>query len=1162
MANFIHLRNHTAYSLLRGAIKIPDLIALAKAQNMPALAVTDHDNLFGSLEFSQSCIAAGIQPIIGYTASVRPMQSGNDAGIKSSNNRQPPDALLLYAKNEQGYANLLKIASAAYTQPDMGEAPIISYETVFAHHEGVMCLTGGAEGGVNKLLFTQQFEQAENLLLRLKEVFGDRLYVELNRHQQAAEQMVERQLVDLAVANHLPLIATNQVYFADKKVFEAHDALRCVALGRYVGEENREKLNPHYRFKSTDEMVKLFADIPEAIENTIQFARRCHVFSPKRAPILPGFKITDDKGAVLSESDALRFKAREGLEKRLKEHVFTDAMEDGEKEALRQQYQDRLEYELDVIITMKFPGYFLIVSDFIVWAKMHHIPVGPGRGSGAGSLVAWSLFITDLDPIRFGLIFERFLNPERVSMPDFDIDFCQDRRDEVISYVRKKYGEDHVAQIITFGKLQARAVLRDVGRVLQMPYSQVDRICKLVPNNPANPVTLQEAIDIEPLLKEAIKEDETVAKLVSLSLQLEGLYRHASTHAAGVVIADRALESLVPVYRDQKSDMLVVQYSMKYAEMAGLVKFDFLGLKTLTVIQQCVDMLEKRGITVEVDKLPFDDAETYKLLGRAETLGVFQFESQGMQNALKELKPDCLEDLIALGALYRPGPMENIPTYIARKHRREQVDTLHPMLKDVLQETYGVVIYQEQVQKIAQVMAGYTLGAADLLRRAMGKKIKAEMDAQRAIFVEGALKNGVKESQASSIFDLVAKFAGYGFNKSHAAAYAVIAYQTAYLKANYPVEFMAASMNYEMNSTDKLHQFVAEAKKLGITVLPPDINASTSLFSVQAMPDGKLAVRYGLAAIKNVGAQAMQMIIDERSAKGAFTSIHDLARRVNAQALNKRQLEHLTMAGAFDSLHENRRQVFESLDHIAAIAASASQARASNQVSLFDMGGVIAPKEENKLKDVPDWSAVERLQHEFAAIGFYLSSHPMQAYAPALSNMHVVKAENISAQLTAQYKTLKLAGIVQASKIKASARGRFAFVQLSDATGHFEVSIFDEQLLKDSHAELEAGTALFIEAEGKLDEQGRRLIARRIVNLEKQLAGSMLSKVNIVLDDKTDLEALKAQLGEAQERGTEVFLEVRLNAGLVKLKLSKRFAVSQANLHALQEVKHLELKAA
>jgi DNA polymerase-3 subunit alpha len=1157
MSGFVHLRAHSDYSLLASAIKIPALLERAKLTNMPALALTDEANLFGSLEFSQAAVKAGIQPIIGCTLSLVPygLETHGSGGL-----RQEPDKIAVLAKDERGYQHLLELVSAAYTAPALGQAPLVSYEHLFANAEGLIALTGGIAGGFGKALLHGRRCDAEALLAQLHAAFGNRLYIELTRHDRQEEAQIERAQIDLALAKNIPLVATNHIYFADSEMFEAHDALRCVAEGRFVAESNRLRLNPNYHFKSAEVMRHLFRDLPEAIENTLEIARRCHVFSPSRAPILPGFEMKNARGETLSESEALREKARAGLRARLDAHVYTDAMDVAARAAIAKTYEDRLEFELDVIITMKFPGYFLIVSDFITWAKAQGIPVGPGRGSGAGSLVAWVLLITDLDPIRFGLLFERFLNPERVSMPDFDVDFCQDRRDEVIAYVQQKYGADRVAQIITFGKLQARAVLRDVGRVLQLPYSQVDRISKLVPHNPAAPVTLAEAITIEPLLAQAIREDETTEHLASLSLKLEGLYRHASTHAAGVVIADRPLVDLVPLYRDPKSDMLVVQYSMKYAEEAGLVKFDFLGLRTLTILQRAVLLLGKRGIAVDVSKIPYDDAATYALLGRAETLGVFQFESAGMQDALRKLKPDCLEDLIALGALYRPGPMDNIPTYIARKHGRERPDYLHPMLEAVLKETYGVIIYQEQVQKIAQVMAGYTLGAADLLRRAMGKKIKSEMDAQRATFVEGAKKNGVSEVQSSSIFDLVAKFAGYGFNKSHAAAYAVIAYQTAYLKANYPVEFLAASMTYEIASTDKLSEFRQEVKRCGITLLPPDINASDVYFSVEAQACGTLAVRYGLAALKNVGAVAMAALIKTREEGGKFTDIFDFASRVDATVLNRRQLESLIMAGCFDRMHPNRRALVEAMDLILATAQRASADRHSSQISLF--GGESAPEQRQNLPACEAWSSFDQLQHEAAALGFYLSAHPLEVYAPAFKRLGIVASTGLLGRLGTQYQPVKLAGIVSGSKIKTSPRGRFAFVQLSDAAGSYEVSIFDAELLSASHALLTEGTALLIQADGKRDENGLRLIARKLSRLSDVGIDLGAARLHITLHDIAVLPQLQALLKPAASKGAEVTLELPLTEGRVKIGLPGMYEVAPDALGSIRSLPALEAVAA
>lgn len=1156
MSGFVHLRAHSAYSLLKGAIKIPKLITLAKQYNMPALAITDHDNLFGSLEFSMAAVKEGIQPIIGCTLSLVPY------GIDQSNNsslRQAPDQIIVLAKDERGYENLLSITSDAYLSPALAQSPLLSYEQLAAHSDGLIALTGSIQGAFGKMLLSSRKAEADKFITQLKEMFGDRLYIELTRHRLAEEKLIERAQIDIAIEKNIPLVATNNVYFSDAEMFEAHDALMCVSEGRYVMEADRPRLNPEHRFKSAQEMRLLFRDIPEAIENTLNIAQRCHVFSSQRSPILPGFHMTDDKGEVLSESDALRKQARDGLQARLEAHVFTPEMDEAKREEIAKPYRDRLEFELDVIITMKFPGYFLIVSEFITWAKTHDIPVGPGRGSGAGSVVAWSLLITDLDPLRFGLIFERFLNPERISMPDFDIDFCQDRRDEVIKHVQQKYGSDRVAQIITFGKLQARAVLRDVGRVLQMPYGQVDRICKLVPNNPAAPVTLEEAVKLEPLLKQAIREDETVEKLVNLALKLEGLYRHASTHAAGVVIADRPLKELVPLYCDPKSSMLVVQYSMKYAEEAGLVKFDFLGLRTLTILQKAVELLRKRDIQIDLSKIPFNDKATFKLLTKADTLGVFQFESAGMQDALRKLKPDQLEDLIALGALYRPGPMDNIPTYIARKHGKEKPDYLHPMLSEVLKETYGVIIYQEQVQKIAQVLAGYTLGAADLLRRAMGKKIKAEMDAQRNTFVEGAKKNGVSADQATNIFNLVDKFAGYGFNKSHAAAYAVVSYQTAYLKANYPVEFIAASMTYEMGSTDKLNQFRSEAQKFGIELLPPDINKSDVQFSVEANSEGKLAIRYALAALKNVGAAAMGALVEERKINGPFKDIFDFAERVDGSVLNRRQLESLVMAGCFDSLHQNRHALFVAIDKLIATANLATQERDSSQISLF--GGEATPVQAQTLSNVEEWPMLEKLNHECSALGFYLSSHPLEGYAPVFKRIGVVASSEFMKNLTSQYKPIKLAGIVTGSKIKVSPRGRFAFVQFSDAQGNFEVSIFDAELLNEHHQLLTAGTALLVHADGKADENGARLIAQKLEKLDTVAQDVKAQSLVLTIGDTQELEKLKTLLIPA-EKGAKVKIIVPLTDGDVHLQLPGAYDVPTPTLQAIYALQNITTEAA
>ena len=868
IADFVHLRVHSAYSLSEGAIRVKDLVKLCGEQNMPAAAITDTNNLFGALEFSLAARGAGIQPIPGMQLSLRAPDKRQANSLAQA---PEPDQIVLLAQNDAGYRNLMKLTSEAFLGTDGGESPQVGMDALEQCHEGVIALTGGIHGPVGRLLLAGQEEEAESVLADLARIFPGRLYVEVMRHFLADEDRIEPALIDLAYRLDLPLVATNECFFSDKKMYQAHDALLCIAGGDYVSQTDRRRLTEDHRFKSAAEMRELFADLPEAVDNTVIIAKRCAAMVERKPPLLPVYTKLEGR----SEGEALAEMSRVGLEERLKAQVLTDEMDDAARDAAAKPYRERLDYELGVIEQMGFPGYFLIVADFIQWTKDRGIPVGPGRGSGAGSVVAWALTITDLDPLRWDLLFERFLNPERVSMPDFDIDFCQDRRDEVIRYVQQEYGQNRVAQIITFGKLQARAVLRDVGRVLEMPYGQVDRICKLVPNNPAKPVTLQQAIDGEPLLQQMKVEDPAVRTLIDTALPLEGLYRHASTHAAGVVIGDRPLTELVPLYRDPRSDMPVTQYNMKFVEQAGLVKFDFLGLKTLTVIDRAKELIDARadraGDPLDISALPLDDTRTYEMLCRADTVGVFQLESSGMRDVLKKLRPDRFEDIIAVVALYRPGPMDNIPTYIKRKHGEETPDYPHPKLEPVLRETFGIPVYQEQVMQMAQVLAGYTLGGADLLRRAMGKKIQAEMDAQRQSFVEGAGESSdVPPQKANEIFDLINAFAGYGFNKSHAAAYALVAYQTAWLKANYPVEFLAASMTLDLHNTDKLNIFRSEMDRQSISLLPPDVNNSQVRFSVEEGEGGERKVRYALAALKNVGAQAMEAIVREREENGAL----------------------------------------------------------------------------------------------------------------------------------------------------------------------------------------------------------------------------------------------------------------------------------------------------
>jgi len=1106
-AEFVHLRVHSAYSLLEGAIKVKDLVARCADMEMPAVGICDTANLFGALEFANAARAKGVQPIIGCQMPISRAEEG-----ESRQAQQPePDPLVLLVQSEQGYRNLMALISEAYLETEPTLKAQLCLERLADRTEGLICLTGGPEAALARLVRHGHGEAAQALVRSLAGLFPGRLYIELQRHDRESEMLSEAGLVELAYALDLPLVATNEPFFADASVYPAHDALLCVAGGTYVNESERRRLNPEYRLKSAAEMRALFADLPEACDNTLAIARRCHFFPGKVKPILPAFPTVGER----SEEEEMRAQAAAGLEERLKTHVFTPDMDADARERTAVPYRRRLTHELDVIASMGFPGYFLIVADFIKWAKQQGIPVGPGRGSGAGSVVAWSLTITDLDPLRWGLLFERFLNPERVSMPDFDIDFCQDRRDEVIRYVQAKYGADKVAQIITFGKLQARAVLRDVGRVLQMPYGQVDKLCKLVPNNPANPVTLQQAIDGEPQLQAQIESDENVAHLVDIALKLEGLYRHASTHAAGVVIGDRPLQELIPLYRDPRSDMRVTQFNMKYVEEAGLVKFDFLGLKTLTVLAEAEKLVRRRHPDFELAGIPLDDAHTYAMLTRADTVGVFQLESSGMRDVLRRLRPDRFEDIIAVVALYRPGPMDNIPSYIRRKHGEEPPDYLHPMLEDILRETFGIMIYQEQVMQIAQELSGYSLGGADLLRRAMGKKIQAEMDDQKKIFIDGALARDVPAAKAEQIFDQVAKFAGYGFNKSHAAAYALIAYQTAYLKANHPVEFLAASMTLDLGNTDKLNVFRQELQRLSVPLLPPDINRSDSVFSVESREGEGQAIRYALGALKNVGTAAMRALVAHRSDEGPFDSLTDLAKRLDPKLVNKRSLESLAAAGAFDSLNPNRRQVYDGAEVVLRHAVAEAEARHSPQVSLFGEESLAEP--DLKLPACADWPPLERLQHEFDAVGFYLSAHPLDSFGSSLQRLGVVPQAELAAIARLAPGRRKVAGIVVGKQERRAKTGnRFAFVQLSDPSGVYEVVVFAETLAR-SREILESGQPLLLSVDLQGSGDGLRLSAQSIEPLDEAAANAARG-LKVYLSSDESLAALRS-LVERQGRG-------------------------------------------
>ncbi len=1112
---FIHLRVHTEHSLLEGAVPVKKLVKLCVAAGMPAVAVTDTNNMFAALEFSVTAAGEGLQPIVGCQVAVvfDPTQPGEK--------QRAAAPVVLLAQSEVGYLNLMKLNSCLYIDKG-GALPSVTLEQLERYSDGLICLSGGAEGPVGRYLQTNQAAKARALMVRLAAAYPSRLYVELQRHDLESERLTERGFVEMAYEFGLPLVATNDVYFPKPAMYEAHDALICIAEGAYVDQQTpRRRLTAQHCFKSEAEMAALFADLPEALDNTVEIAHRCAFAVYKRKPILPRF--ADD------EVQELRRQAHEGLQARLRviPHSVTP-----------QAYQARLDFELGVIEKMGFPGYFLIVADFIKWAKDQGIPVGPGRGSGAGSLVAYALTITDLDPLRYALLFERFLNPERVSMPDFDIDFCMDRREEVIQYVQGKYGRDRVGQIITFGALLSKAAVRDVGRVLQMSYGQVDRLSKMIPVEGVKPVSITKALADDPRLREAAKE-EVVGRLLNYAEQIEGLYRNASTHAAGVVIGDRPLDELVPLYQDPRSDMPATQFNMKWVEAAGLVKFDFLGLKTLTVIQNAMELLGLRGINFDINLIPLDDKPSYDLYAAARTVAVFQVESSGMMDALRRMKPTCIEDIVALVALYRPGPMENIPAYCEVKNGLRDLESLHPTIDHILAETQGIIVYQEQVMQIAQVMGGYSLGGADLLRRAMGKKIAEEMAKERPKFIEGAFKtHGVGKEKAGEVFDLLEKFANYGFNKSHAAAYAVVSYQTAYLKANYPVEFMAAVMNCDLHLTDKLAVYKREVDKLGIKTVAPSVNTSLAMFTVR---DGRVV--YALGALKNVGVEAMQMIVRQRSER-TFVNLFDFARRVDLKRVGKRPLEMLVRAGAFDELDANRARVFGGLDALVAYSAAVHEAQGSNQVSLFGEAGTDIPEPRLPYRD--DWLPLERLAQEHLAIGFYLSGHPLDDYMSALKRRDVKTLTEITALAERGPLVAKIAGSVSSKQERKSAKGnRFAFVGLSDPTGLYEVTVFSDTL-EAARDLLEPGMNVVLTVEANLEGETLKLLARTAQPIDQVAAEAGAQAIRIHLNRAEAIPSLVALLAKVEGRNrAQITLCVPDDQGReIDLTLPKSFPVT------------------
>ncbi len=1131
---FIHLRVHTAYSLSEGAMKVPALVHKLHDLGVPAIAVTDTANMFGGKAFSKYAADEGIKPILGCQFYLRNPDA--DDVLKSKGRIIEPDKIVLLVMNAEGYANIMHLMKASYLDnPQSNEKPQIKISDLEKYNAGLIALTGGVEGQIGRLILERRLEEAKNCTIKLQQLFGDRLYMEISRIGLDTERQTEDTFIDWAYKYNIPLVATNEAFFFDVDMYEAHDALVCIAAAEYVANDNRKKFSPNNRLRSEAEMVELFADLPEALESTVNIAKRCCYLSEKVNPLLPIFECPGG----LSQDDYIDQEARKGLDARMRKHVYFEGMTAEQKEELDKKYYARLEYELSVIKKMGFPGYFLIVADFIQWSKGHGVPVGPGRGSGAGSIVAWSLRITDLDPIKLDLLFERFLNPERVNMPDFDVDFCQENRGKTIEYVQNKYGFDHVAQIITYGKLQSKAVIRDVARVLQMPYSQADRISKMIPPGVQgkNP-TLQEALDQVPELEEMRQNDPQVNKLFDIAMKLEGLYRHSGVHAAGVVIGDRPLELLVPLYKDPRADMPVTQYDMKFVEETGLIKFDFLGLKTLTVIKRAVDWVKKtRGVDLDMENVPLDDRETYEMLQRGDTTAVFQFESAGMKDVHKQIKPDRFEDLIAIVSLYRPGPMDNIPTYIKRKHGEEEITYLHPALAPILDETYGIMVYQEQVMKIAQVLGGYTLGGADKLRKVMGKKMRDEIPKQRKMFTEGAVKNGIAEDIATKIFDQMEKFASYGFNKSHAAAYSLVSYQTAFLKAHYTVEFMCAIMSLDITNVDKLFFYKEEGKKMGFKVLPPDINKSDADFAVE---DGN--IRYALGAIKSVGAANMEAIEKERKAHGPFKDISDFIHRIDAKQINRRQLEQLIKAGAFDSIDKNRGKLFANIDTIISHIGAATELKTSSQSSLF---GAEELQAKIKLADKPDWPELERLQLEAEAIGFYLSAHPLDSYAKGMERLGVKKCSEVFQGIrVGDVIRAKLAGCVNSFQKRISKNGnKYAFLEISDGSSNFEGLLFSEGLARYEDI-IKSGQPLLVSVTiDKQEEEGRPKVMINLVETLDKAIADVANGLEISINDTSVVAPLRQILSRDRNGKNKIYIKPDDNNWDIRIILPGGYAL-------------------
>ena len=1132
---FVHLRVHSNFSLAEGMLSFDYLANFCVKNNQPAIAITDTSNMFGVLEFSLEMVANGIQPIIGIQVEIAP----------SSEDEVNIGEVILIAKSDVGYKNLLKISSNLSINKDFNK--FVSYANLIENKDEIILLTGGAEKGfIGKPAGLGNSTLTYSRLELLKKLFADNLYIEIQRHGMKNEEVSEPLLLKAAEDFNLPIVGTNDCYFSSPEKYNSHQVLTCIDKGLTISSPERRLLTKEHYLKKSSAMLSLFSDIPEAIENTLIIAQRCSISVKTHKPILPTFPGLKN----ITENDYLFKISLEGLDKRINDSVVSFSIETKNK------YKVRLKKELKIINEMGFSGYFLIVYDFIKWSKDNSIPVGPGRGSGAGSIAAWALKITDLDPIKWGLLFERFLNPERVSMPDFDIDFCQDRREEVIQYVRNRYGHDRVAQIITFGSLQAKAAIRDVGRVMEMPYGHIDKIAKLIPMIPANPMSIQEAIETEDLLKQEMAENDQVKELLSTAMDLEGLNRHVSTHAAGLVIGDRPLNELVPLYKLNDDEIPATQFNMKFVEKAGLVKFDFLGLKTLTVLAKAESLIKKKQEDFNLTKILLDDTKTYEMLSTGSTTGVFQLESAGMKDVLKGLKPDRFEDIIAVVSLYRPGPMENIPSYINRKHGNEKIIYMHPDLEEVLKETYGIFIYQEQVLRAAQVLADFSLGSADILRRAMGKKDHDEMLQQKNAFLEGSSKNGIKKENANEIFDQISAFAGYGFNKSHAAAYALIAYQTAWIKCNFPHEFFASMMSVEFNNSEKLSVFFHDLKKTHIILEPPCINQSKNYFSIEITKDKKEFIRYSLSSLKNVGNEVVIKIVEIRNEKGIFKNIDDFLIKVPFNLLGKKAFESLIKAGAFDCLDSNRNKLFNSIDVMLNYSQSIQKDKIANQDNLFNN-----INSDELLIDIPnvlDWSFIEKLNNEFTSLGMYLSSHPLNNFSIVLKTLNIINSSELLEQFQkGTKKNIQLCGLIFKVQKRQSSRGKWAVIELNDLGGNCEVILYSD-ILNKFESLLDEKKPILIDAEIKNEvNQGLRIIAKRLRRFDECIANAKFN-LTLSITDLSCIKYIKSSTEKLKSGPSFIYLEFLVDGSFVNIKIKENIKFTQDFLNTISIIKGIK----